>query len=279
MGSLSNFGAMIGGLLGLSVGWLVTKWLDQAAVDAWGWRLPFLLGILVSAFGLWFRAGMPDSPAFERLKDTDALVRRPIAAVFARQRRPMLLVIGLNWVVSAGYYVVFVWLVTDLSKVAGMNLHEAMGIGVLGLALGLAATPMMGYLSDLIGRRLMLAVTSCFTLVAVVPLLLLADQGTYLSGLGAQAGLALIMAAYLGTMPAVFVSLFAAEIRCSGMSIGYNTALALFGGTAPLVATYLVAVTGWPAAPGLYLAATALVCLALLPLVSRVPTRRGEQLS
>ena len=276
MGSLSNFGAMIGGLFGLSAGWLVTNWLDQAAVEAWGWRVPFLLGILVSAFGLWFRAGMPDSPVYEQLKATGTLIRQPLAAAFSRQRRPMLLVIGLNWVVSAGYYVVFVWLVTDLSKVAGMNLHQAMGIGVLGLTVGLAATPLMGHLSDIVGRRMLLAATSCFTIVAAVPLLLLADQGSYWSGLGAQTGLALIMAAYLGTMPAVFVSLFAEETRCSGMSIGYNTALALFGGTAPLVATYLVAATGWSAAPGLYLAGTALVCLALLPFVRRMHARSDE---
>ena len=215
------------------------------------------------------RLGVPDSPAFERLKSAGALAQNPIKLAFRKFSRPMVVTAALNWVVSAGYYVVFVWLITDLTEVAGLDLHDAMGIGVLGLAFGMAMTPVAGYLSDVIGRRLMLVVASIAAIASIVPLLLLADQGTYAAGLAAQLGLALLMALYLGTMPAVFVSLFSAEARCSAMAMGYNTALALFGGTAPLIATWLVAATGWSGAPGLYLAATAIVCLTLVPFVPR----------
>ncbi|MEM7122086.1 MAG: MFS transporter [Pseudomonadota bacterium] len=272
MGSLSNFGAMIGGLLGLFVGWLVTEWLDAETMSDWGWRIPFLAGVLVSLFGLWVRKGMPDSPAYVSLQKAGQILRNPIVNAFRHQSRPMLITVGLNWIVSAGYYVVFVWLITDLTKVAGLDMHDAMGIGVLGLAFGMALTPVMGHLSDRIGQRAMLVIASLLTAVAVVPLLLLADIGTYGSGLAAQLGLAFLMAMLLGTMPAVFVSLFTADARCSSMSIGYNAALALFGGTSPLIATYLVDVTGWSGAPGLYLAVTALVCLALVPFVPRSMT-------
>ncbi len=269
MGSLSNFGAMIGGLLGLFVGWLVTEWLDSETMSEWGWRVPFLVGVLVSLFGFWVRKGMPDSPAYVELQTAGRILRNPIAAAFKHQARPMLVTIGLNWIVSAGYYVIFVWLITDLTKVAGLNMHDAMGIGVLGLAFGMAMTPVMGHLSDRIGQRAMLVIASLLIAAAAVPLLLLADLGTYISGLAAQFGLAFLMAMLLGTMPAVFVSLFTADARCSSMSISYNAALALFGGTSPLIATYLVAVTGWSGAPGLYLAGTALVCLALVPFVPK----------
>ena len=128
---------------------------------------------------------------------------------------------------------------------------------------------MVGHLSDRIGQRAMMVMASLLTAIAVVPLLLLADQGSYVMSLAAQFGLAFMMAMFLGTMPAVFVSLFPAEARCSALSIGYNTALALFGGTAPLIATYLVSATGWTGAPGLYLAGTALVCLALVHFIPR----------
>ncbi len=269
MGSLSNFGAMTGGLLGLFVGWLVTNWVDADAMSAWGWRIPFLAGILVSAVGIWVRLGVPDSPAYEQLRKAGTLARNPIKLAFRKFGRAMLLTAALNWVVSAGYYVVFVWLITDQTKVAGLDLHDAMGIGVIGLAFGMVMTPVAGHLSDLLGRRAMLAIASVVTITTVVPLLLLADQGTYIAGLMAQLGLALLMALYLGTMPTVFVSLFSTEARCSAMAMGYNAALALFGGTAPLMATWLVAATGWSGAPGLYLAATALVCLFLVRFVPR----------
>ena len=88
MGSLSNFGAMIGGLLGLFVGWLVTEWVDGEALSDWGWRIPFLAGILVSACGLWIRMGVPDSPAYLRLKEAGTLVRNPIVKAFNGQTRP-----------------------------------------------------------------------------------------------------------------------------------------------------------------------------------------------
>jgi MHS family proline/betaine transporter-like MFS transporter len=75
------------------------------------------------------------------------------------------------------------------------------------------------------------------------------------------------MAGFMGTLPVVFVALNRAAVRCSTVSVGYNLAVTLFGGTAPLAATVLVKITGWQAAPGLYLAATALVGLALLQYV------------
>ena len=127
---------MIGGLLGLSVGWLLTNWVDGQALSDWGWRIPFLTGILVGEFGLWIRAGVPESPAYLMVKNSGS-VRRPIVVAFRQYKRQMLVTAGLNWVVSARYYVVFVWLITDLTKVAGLSLHRAMGIGVLGLAFGI----------------------------------------------------------------------------------------------------------------------------------------------
>ena len=81
------------------------------------------------------------------------------------------------------------------------------------------------------------------------------------------------MAGFMGTLPSVFVALNRATVRCSAVAAGYNLSVTLFGGTAPLIATVLVNVTGWQAAPGLYLAATAFVGLALLRFLPRDPGR------
>ncbi|HXV78788.1 MAG TPA: MFS transporter [Candidatus Binatia bacterium] len=266
-GSFSNVGAMMGGLLGAGAGWLTTSSIGTEALHDWGWRIPFLSGIVVSACGFFIRLRVPDSPTYLRLKGQGALVRRATWTTFQKHFKPMAVTVGLNWVVSAGYYVVFVWLVTDLSKVAGVALHTALGVGTLGLMFGLFCTLLMGQLSDIVGQRRVLVAGTLATAIAVIPLLLLADQGTLLSAVAAQLGLALVVSCFLGTLPAVFVSLFPADVRCSALSVGYNITIALFGGTAPLVATYLVKATGWSAAPGIYLAATALICLALVPLV------------
>jgi MHS family proline/betaine transporter-like MFS transporter len=276
-GSLSNVGAMIGGLLGAGAAWLTTSSMGAEALHEWGWRIPFLSGIVVSGCGFLIRWRVSDSPAYLRLKAQGALARRANWMTYQKHFKHMVVTIGLNWVVSAGYYVVFVWLVTDLSKVAGVALHTALGVGTLGLMFGLLCTLLMGQLSDILGRRRLLVAAALATTIGVVPLLLLSDEGTLPSAVAAQLGLALLVASFLGALPAVFVSLYPADVRCSALSVGYNIAVALFGGTAPLVATYLVKATGWSAAPGIYLAATALVCLALVPLVPEASPDQSAQ--
>jgi MHS family proline/betaine transporter-like MFS transporter len=266
-GSVANFGAMIGGLLGSGCGWLMSALLSAEAMQGWGWRVPFLSGTLVGLFGLWARAGIADSPEFNALATADSLERRPLRAAFRREGRQMAVTVGLNWVASVGYYVVFVWFVSNATEIIGLPYRTALGIGTLGLTVGLIATLAMGHLSDLVGQRRMLVAGSLATAVLAVPLLLLAATGTLPAVLLAQFGLAILAAIFLGTLPAVFVSLHGVAMRCTSLSLAYNAALALFGGTAPLIATVLVKVTGWPAAPGLYLALTALVCGALVRFV------------
>ncbi len=268
-GSLSNFGAMIGGLAGAAVAWLVVAVLPTAALDEWGWRVPFLSGILITAAGLWIRLGVAELPVFREMQTSGTLERQPIRAALRQHQREIALTAALNWAVSAGYYIVFVWLATDLSTVVGLKLSTALGLGTVGLAFGTLLTPAVGALSDRIGPRQVLAAAGIAAILAATPLLLLAGLGTLPAAAAAQLGLALIMAAFLGTLPAVFVSLHGARLRCSSLSIGYNLALALFGGTAPLIATTLVSVTGWQPSPGLYFAAAALVGLALLRYVPR----------
>ncbi len=270
-GSLANFGAVIGGLMGAAAGWLVTDLLPAEAVHAWGWRIPFLGGLLVTLAGVWVRLGVPDSPAYVALRAEGGLEQAPLRTAFREHKAQMATVFGLNGVVSAGYYIVFVWLVTDLTEIAGLSLHVALGIGTLGLAAGALGTPLAGHLSDRIGRRRLLAVVSVLTAIGAIPLLLMADVGGALPALAAQLALALLVAGYLGGLPAVFASQFPSTVRCSGLAIGYNAAVALFGGTAPLVATLLVKLTGWSASPGLYLAITALVALVLLRRISDRP--------
>lgn len=263
-GSVSNFGSMIGGLLGAFVAWLVVTTLPEAAVDAWGWRLPFLSGILIAAAGLWIRLGVTESPEFRRMSEAGTLEQRPIVSALRQYPKEIAVTAGLNWAVSAGYYIVFVWLASDYSDVIGLSLPTALALSTVGLLFGTLVTPVSGLLADRIGPRKVLSIAGIAAVLASTPLLLFASIGTLAAAAIAQLGLALILALFLGTLPAVFVSLHGARVRCSSLSIGYNLAVAIFGGTAPLVATTLVAATGWQAAPGLYFAATAVVGLALL---------------
>jgi len=263
-GSVANFGSMIGGLLGAAIGWLMSEVLTPEAMQDWGWRVLFFSGILVGLFGLWARAGVPDTPIFAELAACEGLQARPLRTALRREWRQMAIGAGLNWSASVAYYVVFVWFISNMSEIIGLPYQTALAVSTFGLVAGLLATLAMGHLSDIVGHKRMLVFGSLATVIFAVPLLLLAAIGTLAAVALAQLGLALLAAVFLGTLRAVFVSLHSPPLRCTGLSLGYNTALALFGGTAPLIATLLVKVTGWPGAPGLYLVLTALVCLTLI---------------
>ena len=270
-GSVANFGAMIGGLLGAAVGWLMSEILTPDAMQDWGWRVLFFTGILVGLFGLWARVGVPDTPIFAQLAASQGLPSRPLRTAWRHERWPMAVAMGLNWSASVAYYVVFVWFVGNMSEVIGLSYQTALGVSTFGLVAGLLATLAIGHLSDVVGHKRMLVAGSVATVILSVPLLMLAATGTLAAVALAQLGLALLAAIFLGTLPAVYVSLHGPAVRSTALSVSYNMALALFGGTAPLIATLLVKATGWPAAPGLYLVLTALVCLALVRLVPQSP--------
>lgn len=268
-GSISNSGAMIGGLAGAGIAWAVVAALPADAASAWGWRLPFLSAIVVTAIGLWVRLGVSESPAFRQIAEAGELEDVPILTAVRENKKEIAITAGLNWTVSAGYYIVFVWFVSDLSKVVGMKLSTALAISTFGMFIGAIATPLSGWLADRVGPRRMLLIGGIATVVATTPLLLLAGIGTIWAASVAQLGLALIVSAYLGVLPAVYVSLHDTQIRASSLSLGYNFAVAVFGGTAPLIATTLVKATGWQIAPGIYFCASALIGLALLRYVPR----------
>jgi MFS transporter, MHS family, proline/betaine transporter len=271
-GSLANVGAVIGGALGALVGWLATGVMTPEVLQVWGWRIPFLCVLPISLAGLWLRLRVPDTPAYLAMKKSATLDPAPLLTAWRAHKAAMATVFGLNWAVAAGYYIVFVWLITDM-RMAGLSLHVAMGIGTVGLLVGAAATLAAGELSDRFGRRTLLWVIGLATAAGAVPLLRVAGSGGAGAALSGQLALAVLVGGYLGTMPAVFAAQIPARVRCCGLAIGYNVAMALFGGTAPLVATLLVKGTGWNAAPGVYLALTAVVGLAL---VQRVADRASD---
>ena len=268
-GSVSNFGAMLGGLAGAAVAWATTALLPEAALESWGWRIPFLSGIVLAAAGLWLRSGIGESPVFEETRAAGDVVSRPVRAALKTHPKEIVVTALLNWAVSAGYYLVFVWLATDLHTYVGLSLPTALGLSSAGLLICSGLTVLAGSLADRIGPRAVLLITGLGVLFLSMPLFLLAGRGGAETAALAQFGLAVLMAGYLGTLPAVFVSLHGSGIRCTSLSIGYNFATAIFGGTAPLIATALVGATGWQLAPGLYFAAAALLGLMLLGFVPK----------
>lgn len=264
IGSWAGFSAQVGALLGSGAGALVASTLSHQALYAWGWRIPFLGGSLIALIGWYLRMRVPESPAFERARHAGTLSAAPIHEVLTSQRAAVGRVIGLVLLHGAGFYLLYVYLSTYLVTVTNIPLGSGLTINTVCMVLLALLIPLTGSLSDTIGRRPLLATGAAGLALASYPMFVwLTSEDWYLILL-AQVLLTVLMACYLGPFFALAVELFPTRLRYTGLSIGYNVASALFGGTAPLIATLFIQWSGNTLAPSFYLSLCAIVSLTVV---------------
>ena len=245
-GLLSSL-ATAGGLVGFSLGSLTAAavgwWLGQSAMESWGWRLPFLFGALVAALGAWMRRSMPETLPSE----TDVPSLRHgvelIAAMAARLQelctawRLVLQVMGLVTFANVVFYLAFVFLVDFTGEQLG-NSATANTVATVLQTIGLPLVLLGGHLADRWG----LATANRWgnvALMVVTPIgLLIGLQGSASSLALALALLLVPLMATMGAQGVLGVALVPVHQRCAVFSIGYSLAMALFAGSAPLVATW-----------------------------------------
>jgi len=274
IGSWAGFSAQVGALLGSGVGALVASSLTHEALHQWGWRIPFLLGSVIALVGWYLRTRIPESPAFERVRRSGTLSASPIREVLTSQRVAVAKVIGLVLLHGVGFYLLYVYLTTYLLTVTSVSLGPVLTINTACMTLLAVLIPLMGRLSDKIGQKPLLVIGAAGLAVASYPLFTWLTSDHLPNILAAQVLLTVLMSCYLGPFFAVVVELFPTPLRYTGLSTGYNIASALFGGTAPLMATFLIDWSSNTLAPSLYLTLCAIISLSVV-LTLRGDARRG----
>jgi len=255
MGALIACGAVAGTLLGSAVGAAFTANLSAAALQAWGWRIPFLLGLVVGVGGYVVRRHMSETIA------TPCRERSPIVETLHDHWRTVLGFAGLSVFNAVGFYVSFVYLVSWLQNVDHIAPARALEINSFSMVILLVVIVASGLLADRFGRKplILLATVLCF--IGALPLFwLLNHPSVWLAQLG-QLGLALIVGIYRGTEPAILVEAAPLKVRCTAVALGYNVSAGVIGGLTPLVASWLVARTGDEIAPGFLMMVAAAVTL------------------
>lgn len=264
IGSWAGFSAQIGALLGSGVGAMASASFSQEDLHTWGWRIPFLAGSVIALVGWYLRRHLPESPAFERLKQRGVVSSAPIRD-FARQNRtPLLQVVGLVLLHGVGFYIFFVYLPTYVTKVSDLPMPTALTLNTVCMAVMAVLIPIMGKLSDRVGPRWVLATGAMSLALGTVPFFTWFSSGNLVSVAMAQLTATIFVAAYMGPFFAIVAILFPVAHRYTGLSISYNMASALFGGTAPLVATMVLERSGSPLAPGWYVSLCAIISLLVL---------------
>lgn len=259
-GSWTLFSAIGGVMLGSLVATILHKLLSDASMHAWGWRLPFLLGFLVAGFGIWMRNGLVESPDFERQKRTGQIEKSPVYEAIKTMPGRIFHVFALVLVMGGGFYMLFVWWPTYLTRIIPHPVSHALAVNTISMLAFMVMIPIMGLLSDLWGRRTVLMLATGSLVLFSYPLFVFTNHATFVSALTCQLLFALFFSGIQGTIPATVVEMFPARTRFSAIAIGYNISLALFGGTTPLISTWLIARTDHDVlAPAFYLMAMALV--------------------
>ncbi|UVT17652.1 MAG: MFS transporter [Nitrospira sp.] len=264
IGSWAGFSAQIGALLGSGIGTVAAASLTAEALQEWGWRIPFLSGSLIALVGWYLRRRIPESPAFERLQQTGSVSSSPVRELLLSHRAPLLQVIGLVLLHGVAFYMFYVFLPTYLTRVTDLPMGTTLTINTLCMALLAILIPVMGKLSDRVGHRWILAGGAAGLALGTVPFFLWLSSGQIALIVAAQTLITVFVAAYMGPFFAIVATLFPVSRRYTGLSLSYNMAAALFGGTAPLLATILIERSGNILAPGWYVSLCAILSLIVL---------------
>lgn len=236
------WGATAGILLGSGVGALVADGLGDEQLSSWGWRLPFLVGGVVAITGILVRRAI-------HLPPVSGDSRSPVRDTFTRHRGAVMRVALLNIANGVGFYTAFVYSVTYIRNIDGLEESRALELNTLSMAMLLFILPATAWLADKLGRRPLVIFATAWLAAGVVPFFHLihhTDPGLiFLGELGFLIGISLLA----GGLAAANVELTPAPVRCTGLAFAYNASIGWFGGTTPLIATWLITQTGDPIMP------------------------------
>ena len=262
-GSCAQAGVPIGLLLATGVFTLLNSQLTGAQFLAWGWRVPFLIGILLLAVGLYIRLAILESPLFKKLQEKESERPAPIREVLTKYPRNVLIAMGARFAENASFYIFTVFIYAYAKNHLELDRQVILNAILIASAVQFIAVPCFGALSDRAGRRPVYIFGAVFTALFALPFFLLVKtESPVLITIAMILAIAVGHAAMYGPQAAFFSELFGTRVRYSGVSLGYQLASPFAGGLAPIIAALLLKWSDdnpWPVAA--YLVVTSLITL------------------
>ncbi|WP_328528967.1 MHS family MFS transporter [Nocardioides sp. NBC_00368] len=276
-GSFAHIGVP-GGLVLASGAFAIASQLPDAAFLAWGWRVCFLISIVLLAIGAWIRLSIMETPSFQEVQAEKKVSKLPVGELFRRQPRTLLLGMGTRFVEGFTYNLYSVFLLSYAVTDAGLSRSVVLNAIMAGALLGVVTTIAAGALSDRFGRRPVYTVGAVLGLVIAFPVAAAVQSGAVVPSVAAFiGGLGLVYGTVYGPLAAFWSELFDTRYRFSALNALYQISGVVASGLTPLIAAALVALSDdrslwWVAGYNVVVAAISLTCMWLLP------ETRGERL-
>jgi MHS family proline/betaine transporter-like MFS transporter len=263
-------------ILGALAAFSVTAVLSTSQVQAWGWRIPFIIGLSIAPVGLYLRRSLDETDAFQaeaRQRSHQARGNAPLLEIFRDHGRSLLVgfCVAVLWAVAV--YVLMIYLPTYVQRADTFNFSasQAFGASLIGNIPFVIGCVWFGSLSDRIGRRRALSLSAALLFALVLPLFLwLKADPTLPTLIAVQCIVCLLVASFVGVAPAALSEIFPTGVRSTGTSLVYNGAFTLFGGFAPMILTWLIQRSGGSIfSPAWYVMLAAAVALLAIPFLGR----------
>src|SRR5215469_14758442 len=244
----------------------LTTLLSHDQLVAWGWRIPYVFGLLVGPAGLYIRSQMTETPEFVGSKTPESM---PIGELLRRHPVPVLLALGISIISNSSYYLLL-YIPTYGQKTLHLPAYTGFVATLVGGVILAIFSVLAGHWSDKTSRsRIMIWMAWLFALTAYPVFWLMVAFPSLATCVFAVGFLNLIKAGYSGVLPSLISEQFPVETRAVGVAFSYSISVSVFGGFAPFVATWLIAQTGDPLSPSFYLIVTALLSIVALIAIGR----------
>ncbi|MDN3428591.1 MFS transporter [Microbacterium sp. APC 3898] len=276
-GSIPQMGVTIGMVMGTLALYIMTL-LPEAAFMSWGWRVPFILSAFLVVFGLWIRKGIDETPEFKAVQASGEIPKVPIVETLKYHWREVLIAIGAKVVETAPFYIFGTFVVSYATTNLEFSRTATLAAVMIATVITTILIPIMGALSDRVGRKKMYITGSVAMALFAFPYFWLLQQGSVaLLIIATIIGLGIIWAPITAVLGTMFSEIFDAKVRYTGVTLGYQIGAALAGGTAPLVATFLLATFDNSYVPvALYIILTAVISLLSIWAVKDLSGRQAQ---
>lgn len=239
-GSFPAMGIPFGMLLGTFTVSLMSLLPDEKFLS-WGWRVPFLLSAVLVLVGIWIRRGLDETSAFKEEKQKGNVVKIPLFETLRYHWKAVLISLGAKCVEVGPFYIFTTFFISYATENIGLSRTAALNVVTVGTIVTIICTPLMGILSDKIGRKTVFLMGAAgMTLMSFPYFYLLSLQSMFWAYTVTIVALGILWSAIASIIGTMFTEMFNTNVGYTGITLGYQTGSALFGGTAPMIATVLL---------------------------------------